>query len=190
MRVINRVELRGLDEAGRERLQIAFNSLTYAACDNMAAALTQSGPARITHLYGHHGGTWNPSSIAIPLPPNTDPRLTTRSDFMNSSTSQNDGGFWIPLAAAPAITSSGANFQGNLLTYYFQIPGTIPGGQYTGTFTPGTSKIYSLGLAVAHNTLDRTQDVIVSVLGNGTFTPFIIGSGGQESVNYPYQFTV
>ena len=188
MKFTNRVIISGVDAAGRPRQQIAFNGLTFAAADNMVAALLQSRPARVTHLYG----IFSVSNSVRPLGVSGDIRAVGRSDFMATDNSTY-GGFFIPLVAAPSVESTdGTIYQGNTALYYFRIPGSISAGVnsgFSGPYAPGVY-ISGIGLGVAQNASDRSQDRIISVLGNGSFNPFAIASNGQETVEYPYQIVI
>jgi hypothetical protein len=183
----NAVRIHGKHPDGRAREVVAHNTLTYAAADVMVAALLQSGPSKVTYLYAQHGGSTNTAPVVLP----TDMRATTQSNFTSTIVGYDNGGLWIPLMTAPAVDSTDvSSYRGNLATYYFRIPGTLPIAQFTGNFVPGTSLIYGLGLAVTVNTSDRSQDLIISALGNGAFTPFVVASNGQEAIDYPLQITI
>ena len=184
MKFTNRVRIYGVDEHGNAREQIGFNTLTYAAADVLIRAMLQSGPARVTHLYAQHGGSTNTAPITLPGDPSA-----TRNNFVATANTYDNGGLWVPLLAAPAVSASDpTTYAGNLCTFYFRIPGNVPSTQYTGNYVAGTSKIYGIGLAVAVNANDRTQDQIISAYNS--FTPFPIASNAQESVDYPFQITI
>jgi len=181
----NEVHIRGFDLAGQPREQRVVNSLTYAAADIMIAAMLQSGPSKVTYLYAQHGGSSNTAPVALPA----DRRTATRDTFVQTIGGYDNGGLWIPILAAPAVSSTDVTiYEGNQATYFFRIPGTLPSTQFTGNFVPGTSLIYSLGLAVSQNLNNRTTDTIISVLGS--FTPFPISINGQEAVDYPLQVSI
>jgi hypothetical protein len=174
----NVVRIKGTGSNGQPREQVVKNSMTYAAADALISAIVQSGSARPTQLYAQYA----PSGVTPALP--SDVRMTTRDNFVQTGT--NSGGLWVPLLAAPAVSATDATlYDGNQATFYFRIPGTPQSTQYTGNFQPGISYIYALGLAVATSANDRTGDIIISVLNS--FTPFVIPSNGQESVDYPLQ---
>lgn len=185
LKVKNPIRLRILDAAGVVVSEnIIFNTLTYAAADIMIAALLRSGPAQVTHLYAQHGGQ-NADGTPSPLP--DDLREVTRGDLVDSNGDR--GGLWIPILAAPAVSSSDTQlYNGNQGTFYFRIPGTVPAAQVIGNFVAGTSKITALALAVAVNINDRSQDIIISVTNN--FTPFQIVPNGQLAVDYPFLVTI
>lgn len=177
----NQVRIHGIDQDGKPRIQIALNTLTYAAADTLINALLSSGPARVTHLYAQYG----PNGTPPPLP--SDLRTTERSDLV--ATGSGYGGIWIPILAAPTVSSTDtSSYQGNVSTFFFRIPGSPQSTQLTGIFTPGTSMIYALALAVATNANDRNGDLIISILNS--FTPFTIATNGQEAVDYPFQITI
>ena len=182
MQFTNRVVITGVDAAGNPRKQIKFNTLTHAASDVMIAAMLQSKPARVTHLYALYGTT--NSNATLP----SDLTAVTRANFMNTDGSTY-GGLWVPLVAAPSVTSSDpTKYAGNLCTYYFRIPGTLPAAQYTGPWNnSGNGYISAIGLACAQNLNDRTQDLIISALPYYGSSAFTVASGAQESVQYPFQ---
>jgi hypothetical protein len=80
-------------------------------------------------------------------------------------------------------------------TFYFRIPYNISNDQVDpDNFDVTTSYIYALGLAVARNSADRSQDIIISLLqaygwnsgdlAQGYFTKFKVAAGGQTAVDY------
>jgi hypothetical protein len=183
----NEVRIRGHNRDGTPREQIVHNTLTYAAADIMIAALLRSGPSQVSYLYAQHGGSTNTAPITLPNPMQT----ATITSFTRTIGGYDNGGLWIPILAAPAVdTTDALLYAGNLATYFFRIPGTLASNQFTGNFVAGTSLIYSLGLAVAKNANDRSTDVVISALGNGAFTPFVISPTGQEAIDYPLQITI
>jgi hypothetical protein len=104
---------------------------------------------------------------------------------------------WVPVLSAPAQdTSDGTRYNGNQATFFFRIPYNISTSQISpsGNFNVDTSYIYALGLAVAFNTGDRTQDKIFSAMqaygydpdntNLGNFTAFQIPPGGQTAIDY------
>jgi len=183
----NAVRIKGTKPDGSTRNILAHNTLTYAAADVMIAAMLQSGPSKVTYLYAQHGGSTNTAPITLPSNLST----TTQSNFTSTIPGYDNGGLWVPLLTAPAVDSSDLTaYLGNLVTYFFRIPGTLPTSQFTGHFTPGVSQIYTLGLGVTVNTNDRTQDKIISVLASAPGTPFVIAANGQEAVDYPMQITI
>ena len=180
----NEVRISGM-WAGKPRVQIGCNTLTFAAADFLIQSVLGSGTSRVAWLYLQHGGSANTAGQILP----SDLRTTQRSNFVATASSHDNGGLWVPLLAAPSITSTApGTYQGNAADYFFRVPGSPQATQYTGNFVPGTSLIYSMGLAVSPNLNDRTQDQIISVYS--TFTPFLIASGGQEAVDYPLQVTI
>lgn len=186
MQFTNRVVITGVDADGKPRQQIKFNTLTHAASDLMIAALIQSHPARVTHLYARYGNTYGTNGSRLPTLP-SDLTTTTRASFMATDGSTN-GGLWVPLVAAPSVSASDPTlYAGNVCTYFFRIPGTLPAAQYTGPYTPGTSYICGIGLACAQNLNDRTQDQVISALTYYGLNSFTIGANAQESVQYPLQ---
>jgi hypothetical protein len=177
----NVVRIHGTDLLGKVREQNIVNTNTYAYADVLIAALLQSGPSRVTHLYAQYGPSGTPPSLPSDL------RLADRDSFVTTGT--DSGGIWVPILAAPSVDASDATlYNGNQATFYFRVPGTLQASQVTGTFQPGSSYIYALGLAVATNANDRNGDIIVSILN--TFTPFVIPANGQEAVDYPLQITL
>ena len=181
----NAVRMVGTNPDGSRRDRVHHNTLTFAAADVMIAAMLQSGPSKVTWLYAQHGGSSNTAPVTLPA----DLRTAQQSDFVKTINGYDNGGLWVPLMAAPAVDATDAAiYEGNLATYYFRIPGTLPTSQYTGNFTPGTSLIYSVGLGVTVNTSDRSQDRIISVLTG--FTPYSIAANGQESADYPLLITI
>lgn len=169
--------------------QWARNSFTYASGEVLANALTRSGAFQVTHLYARYNG---PDTVDLSLL-NAEGgiKATTRSEFM--ATASGNGGFYVPLLAPPARDTSDSLLYGlNRLTYYFRIP-TVTEEDHglTGTFDMVNSRVSALGLAVAVDASDRTQDIIISVLQGGNsgggyaFTMFPLVSGGQKFVDYP-----
>jgi hypothetical protein len=202
--VRSKVVIRSLDRDGREvARQVAKNSLTYAAADMFMNAFLRSGPSQVTHLYARFGdsGT-NPGYLN---PPGGDLKSTARSDFIVSSDLIR-GGLWVQVLSAPSQqTSDAAHYGGNQATFFFRIPSNIaslipPPVQPSGNFNSPGSFIYALGLAVAANTANRSQDVIITTLQAvgwnpmnllaGDFTAFPIPSGGQIAIDYTVPFEV
>lgn len=170
------------------RLVVARNTLTYKAGDLIVNALTRNGPFQITHLYLRYNGESAVSPLDV-----SDLKATTRAEFL--ATSSGNGGFFVPLLAAPAVDSSDESFYaGNRLTFYFRVPHTVnvEDNGLTGTFSVEDSWISAMGLAVSVNNTDRTQDLIFSAIqgglpeGDGTFDMFQIPTNGQKAVTYPF----
>jgi hypothetical protein len=200
------VLIRALDRHGREvGRQIAKNSLTYAAADVFMNAFLKSGPSQVTHLYARFGGE-SANQGWLNLPDN-DVKAVTRSTFLTVSDVETvRGALWVPVLSAPAQTTSDqSKFSGNQATFYFRIPAALsPEQQSPVNFKAlglgGDSFVYALGLAVANNISDRSQDVILSVLqavgwdsGNpssGDFNKFLIPAGGQMAVDYTVPFNI
>lgn len=194
------VTIRQLDAAGNEvSREVVTNSLTYAAMDVFMNAFLRSGPSQVTHLYARFGDSGaNPGYLA---PPGNDIRATSRQTFIESTDSVR-GGLWVPVLSAPIQdTTDPAKYVGNRATFFFRIPANISEDSVSpsGNFVPATSWIYSLGLAVAYNTSDRTFDKVVSVMQAygynvnpflGNFTKFQVPTGGQTAIDYavPFKF--
>lgn len=194
------VTIRQLDKDGHEiSRQVVTNTLTYAAMDVFMNALLRSGPSQVTHLYARFGDSGaNPGYLA---PPGNDIRATSRQTFITSADSVR-GGLWVPVLSAPIQdTSDPARYVGNRATFFFRIPANISEDQVSpsGNFSPATSWIYSMGLAVAYNTSDRQFDKVISVMqaygydvnpSLGNFTKFQVPTGGQTAIDYavPFKF--
>lgn len=200
------VLLRGIDRQGREvSRQLARNTLTYAAADVFMNAFLRSGPSQVTHLYARFGG--ESSNQGWLNPPLNDVKAATRSTFLQVGDGDLvRGALWVPVLSAPAqSTSDQSRFSANQATFYFRIPANLsPEQQDPDNFkaegTGSDSFMFALGLAVANNISDRSQDVIMSVLqavgwdsGNpssGDFNKFLIPAGGQMAIDYTVPFDV
>ena len=178
------------------------NTLTYAAADTMVQALVGNAAAQVRYLYARFSDSQ--TQPASWLGSGHTAQSATRMDFVrdDQTNEQNGAGLWVPLQAAPLITSTDANYSGNQVTYSFRIPAVLPGTQVepSGRYSPN-SYIYALGLAVSRQVNNRTADVIISLLQSvprdavtgdplpGDFAPFAAPVGGQITVDYPLPFT-
>lgn len=212
----SRVVIRGLDRHGREiSRQVSRNTLTYAMADILMNAFLRSGPSQVTHLYARFGdSSANPGWLN---PPNIDLKATTRSTFVTVAPGDTvRGGLWVPVMSAPAQdTTDVTTYGGNEATFFFRIPANIPQdganpqvepANFVADGSSSQSYIYALGLAVAQNIQNRTQDTIISVLeavgwnvaapfsgsdgSIGDFAAFPIPAGGQMAVDYTVPFVV
>jgi hypothetical protein len=175
--------------------------LTFAAGNVFMNALLRSGPSQVTHLYARFGDSGaNPGFLS---PPDNDLRNCTRTTFIETDPGDTvRGGLWVPVLSAPAQSSTDSEiYTGNQATFFFRIPFNLPTSQQSpSNFDVATSYIYALGLAVATNPSDRSQDVIMAVMQAtgfdpddllvGSFTPFQIPPSGQESIDFSLPFTV
>jgi hypothetical protein len=200
------IRLRGIDRNGREvSRQLCRNTLTYAAADVFMNAFLRSGPSQVTHLYARFGG--ESASQGWLNPPDNDIKATTRDTFLQVADLESvRGALWVPVLSAPAqSTSDQSRFTGNQATFYFRIPANLSTDQqdpdnFKAEGMGSDSFIFGLGLAVAKNISDRSQDVIISVLqavgwdgGNplsGDFNKFLVPAGGQMAVDYTVPFDV
>lgn len=182
------ITIRALDAAGREiSRQTTHNDLTNAAMGVLMTALLRSGPSQITHLYARFGA--NQGTSPAPLAPvSGDLKKVNRLDFLQSSNAYN-GGLWVPVLSAPLQESSDVSlYVGNQATFFFRIPYNISAAQISpsANFSVANSYVYALGLGVAVNSVDRTQDIIISQLQD--FAIFQIPSGGQMAIDYTVKF--
>jgi hypothetical protein len=168
------------------------NTLTYAAGGVLINAVLRSGPSQVSWLYARFGNnTGSPASGALVLPTGGI-KAVTRTQFVQSL-SNDQGALWVPVLGAVAVsTSNSALYSGNVATFSFRIPSNINQSlpsqtSPVGKFNPDSSYIMALGLAVAVNLSDRTQDVIITALN--AITPQLIPSGGQLGIDYPFQIT-
>lgn len=172
------------------RLVVTRNTFTHAAADVLARALSRQGAFQISHLYLRY----NKSTLSPLTPTDGDLRNTIRADFLKAVDGSANGGFYVPLLTAPALTSTDTDKYGsNQLTYYFRVPSTanaeengLTGGS---SWDLDNNRISALGLAVSQDGQDRTSDLIFSVLqgaaSGGAFEPFNLVSGGQTALDYP-----
>lgn len=188
------ITLRHYDAQGKLwRREVFHNDYTLAASDVFMTALLNSGPHQVTHLYARFGDSGaNPAFLS---PPEGNLGKTNRSTFVQSSDGVR-GGLWVPVLSSPQQeTTDNLLYTGNQATFFFRIPYNISNDQVEpDNFNPATSYIYALGLAVAANVGDRTQDIIISQIqavgwdgGNpldGEFTKFPVLNGGQSAVDY------
>ena len=189
MKITNLVRIKGIGPQGEPRELVKHNALTYAAADVMIAALIQSRPARVTHLYALYGNVYGTNGSGLPALPG-DLRTATRDSFVTADDGGTYGGLWVPLVAAPSVSATDASlYSGNACTYFFRIPGALPANQFTGNYSPGYSYICAIGLACAQNANDRTQDQIMSAMTVYGTSAFTIASNAQETVEYPFQIT-
>ena len=188
----NVVHFSVMDKAGNTlRTFTAKNTLTYAAGGVLINAILRSGPSQIYGLYARYGnGSGSPASGTLPLPV-AGIKAVTRSNFI-SSTSSDQGALWVPVLGAPVISTSNSSlYSGNQATFSFRIPANISTSQMSpsGSFVPGTSYIFAIGLAVAVSLSDRTQDIIITAI-NGLPTPLQqVPPGGQLGIDYPFMIT-
>jgi hypothetical protein len=164
----------------------------YAYGGVLINALLRSGPSQVYGLYARFGNnTGSPASGSLILPPGGI-KAVTLAQFTQSQRLE-QGFLWVPVMpvmGAPMIsTSNSALYSGNAATYSFRIPANISTAQMSpiGHFNAGSSYIMAIGLAVAANLSDRTQDIIISVLNN--ITPMQVPSGGQLGIDYLFQIT-
>lgn len=126
---------------------------------------------------------------------------TVRADFLEVPEGNEVlGGLWVPVLSTPVqSTDDSENYNGNVLTYYFRLPYNLSSDQISpaDNFAVATSRIFSLGLAVASDFSNRSEDIIISVLqavGNdeddGAFNDFLIPDGGQIAIDYVMPFSV
>lgn len=187
--VNNTVRLSVRDKDGRVlQTETAKNTLTYAAGGVLINAILRSGPSQIYGLYARYGNnTGSPASGSLVLPVGGI-KAVTRSQFIQSS-STDQGCLWVPVLGAPAVsTTNSALYSGNQATFSFRIPSNISSVQMSPVGSFLTSYyIMAIGLAVAANLSDRTQDIIITVLN--AITPQLIPDGGQLGIDYPFQIT-
>lgn len=198
-RVQGKLHVRHYDQDGRMvGEQKFFNTLTFAAADIFMKALVRSGASQVTHLYARFGTDANPGYL---LPSDSDMRSVTRSDFLAAQNSS-VGGLWVTLMAAASLQPSDSNqYRSNEVTYYFRLPYAISADQISPAenFDPDNSKIFALGIAVAENSEDRSQDILITAaqavgyddddINAGYFTAFALPPGGQSTVDYTLTFT-
>lgn len=182
----NNIRISVKDSFGRSiHEQRLTNWYTFAAAGVFMNGILRSGPSQVTHLYGRFGDSGaNPGHLA---PKNSDQRYTTRNDFIKSNNNVH-GGFWVPLLATPSQTTSDRSlYDGNEAHFFFRIPGDLDDSQIdpADNWDPSTSYVYELGLAVAMNIHDRSQDVIIAVMDN--VKKFQVPSGSQMTIDYKLQ---
>ena len=180
-----RILLRGLSSQGRELWrQTTHNQPTNAFATMLMTAWLRSGPSQVAYLYARFGDLGSNPGILAPV--GGDLKQAVRADFLKTPAENSIlGGLWVPLLAAPAQNSTDSSlYVGNQCTFYFRIPAALSSLQISpaANFNPATSYVTTLGLAVAPNMSDRTQDSIVTV--STDFDPFLVPDGGQIAVDY------
>jgi hypothetical protein len=188
--VNNRVRFSVLDESGRILQAFsAKNTLTYAAGGVLINAVLRSGPSQVYGLYARYGNNSGSPPSGTLILPSGGIKAVTRLQFIQSA-SNDQGALWVPVMGAPAIgTTDMTKYAGNLATFSFRISANIASSQMSpvGSFNAATSYIMAIGLAVAVNLNDRTQDIIITALNN--ITPLLVPAGGQLGIDYPFQIT-
>lgn len=160
------------NEAGE--FSIGKNLVVYHGADIVAGCLAGLAPYKISHIafeYENTAGTPSPAAAA-------------RTDTVASALLALSGNFdylRAPLSASPLITSGGANYVGNQVTFTATSTATVGAGHALAFSAGSNSKIYAVSLLAAVSGVN-TGDVMFAryILG----TPLAAVGAGQVNATW------
>jgi hypothetical protein len=128
------------------------------------------------------------NTIGTPTPP-----APTRDEGIDYYLNQlpltpNRGYLRIPLVVSPAVTSSGANYAGNQVTFFALTAGTEGVHGVVPFSEAADSKVYGVGLAATPEPTQFTEDLLFSRSYTG-FSPVPKESGYQIGAQYLIRFS-